>query len=124
MDIHQISTLSPQLGYLSWGKLHAVHYLNIYLHFDAKINFTKPKKNPTHDPTPKVVQTKISMKAKSPPPVKGVVIKEPSPNFGRPTQDEVSNKGKKKAVEPPPKVKPTSKQAPSSSKTTQLGSSS
>ncbi|KAL2488275.1 hypothetical protein Fot_41567 [Forsythia ovata] len=48
--------------------------------FTAKINFTKPKKNHTPTSTPKVVQTKISLKAKSPLPVKGVVIKEPSPN--------------------------------------------
>ncbi|KAL2557364.1 Uncharacterized protein Fot_02103 [Forsythia ovata] len=34
------------------------------------INFTKSKKNPTSAPTPKVVQTKISLKAKSPPSAK------------------------------------------------------
>ncbi|KAL2514548.1 Uncharacterized protein Fot_28519 [Forsythia ovata] len=88
-----------------------------------KINFTKPKKNLTYVSTPKVVQTKISLKAKSPPPTNGVVNKEPSPNSVRPTQNEVSGKGKEKVMEPPPKVKPTSKQAHSSSKTAQLGSS-
>ncbi|KAL2558797.1 Uncharacterized protein Fot_03536 [Forsythia ovata] len=61
--------------------------------FAAKINFTKPKKNPTSAPTPKMVQTKISLKAKSPPPAKGVVIKEPSPNSERPAQEKVSGKG-------------------------------
>ncbi|KAL2457819.1 Protein arabidillo 1 [Forsythia ovata] len=54
----------------------------------------------------------------------GVVINEPSPNSRRPTGDEVSSKAKEKAMEPPPKVKPTSKQVHSSSKTTQLGFSS
>ncbi|KAL2557398.1 hypothetical protein Fot_02137 [Forsythia ovata] len=51
-------------------------------------------------------------------------VKEPSPNSGRPTQDEVPNKGKEKVVEPPPKVKQTSEQVHSSSKGVQLGSSS
>ncbi|KAL2520341.1 hypothetical protein Fot_24264 [Forsythia ovata] len=84
----------------------------------------EPKKNPTPALIPKMVQTKISLTVNSPPPAKGVVIKEPSPNSGRPTGDKVSGKGKEKTVEPPPKVKPTLKQAPSFSKTTQLGSSS
>ncbi|KAL2545338.1 hypothetical protein Fot_14571 [Forsythia ovata] len=92
--------------------------------FYTKINFTKPKKNPTPASTPKVVQTKISLKTKSPSLVKEVVIKEPSPNFVRPTQVEVSGKDKEKAVEPPPKVKSTSKLVPSVSKIAQLGSSS
>ncbi|KAL2552597.1 Uncharacterized protein Fot_06216 [Forsythia ovata] len=52
-----------------------------------------PKKNPTFDATPKVIQTKMSLKAKNPQPAKGVVIKEPSPNSGRPTVEEVVGKG-------------------------------
>ncbi|KAL2531953.1 hypothetical protein Adt_05304 [Abeliophyllum distichum] len=47
---------------------------------------------------------------------RGVVIKEPSPNSVRPSLDEVLGKDKEKVVEPSPKVKPTLKQAPSSSK--------
>ncbi|KAL2528664.1 hypothetical protein Fot_21265 [Forsythia ovata] len=77
---------------------------------------TKPKKNPTPASTPKVVQNKITLKINSRPSAKGVVIKEPSPNSTRPTIDEVADKGKEKVVEPPPKVKPISKQAHSSSK--------
>ncbi|KAL2529357.1 Uncharacterized protein Fot_21958 [Forsythia ovata] len=61
-----------------------------------KINFTKSKKNSTPALTSKEVQNKVSLKVKSPPPVKGV----PSPNSAKPTQDEVSGKGKEKAVEP------------------------
>ncbi|KAL2489182.1 Uncharacterized protein Fot_42474 [Forsythia ovata] len=87
------------------------------------INFTKSRKNPTPSPTPKGRQTKISLKAKSPPPVMGVVIKDPSPDSVKPTQDEVSSKGKENAVEPPPNVKSTSKLALFSSKVAQLGSS-
>ncbi|KAL2464940.1 hypothetical protein Adt_40791 [Abeliophyllum distichum] len=87
-----------------------------------KINFTKPKKNSTSAPTPKVVQTKINLKAKGSPPAKKVVIKEPSPNSRRSTTNEVVGKGKEEVVEPPPKVKPISNQAPSSSKATQLRS--
>ncbi|KAL2544733.1 hypothetical protein Fot_13966 [Forsythia ovata] len=90
----------------------------------ARINFSKPKKNRTSDPTPKVVQTKISLKAKIPPSANGVLTKEPSPNFGWPTTEEVVGKGKEKVVKPSPKVKPSSSHSPSSSKTTQLGSSS
>ncbi|KAL2515105.1 hypothetical protein Fot_29076 [Forsythia ovata] len=74
----------------------------------VKINFTKPKKNPTPALTHKVMQNKISLKAKSPPPTNGVVIKEPSHNSGRPTTDEVLGKDKEKIVEPPPKAKLTS----------------
>ncbi|KAL2483184.1 hypothetical protein Fot_44628 [Forsythia ovata] len=70
-----------------------------------------------------MVQTKISLKAKSTAPIKGVVIKEHSPNSGRPIVDEVASNDKEKAVEPLPKVKPTLNQALSSSKTTKLGTS-
>ncbi|KAL2488941.1 hypothetical protein Fot_42233 [Forsythia ovata] len=93
---------------------------------NEEINFTKHKKNPASTPMLKVVQTKISLKAKSPPPANGMVIREPSPNFGRPTTLEVvgAGAGNEKVVEPPSKVKPTSNQAFSSYKTTQLGSAS
>ncbi|KAL2526428.1 hypothetical protein Adt_11482 [Abeliophyllum distichum] len=64
--------------------------------FAAKINFTKMKKNPVPAPAHKTVQTKISLKVKSPPLAKEVVIKEPSPNSVRPTQDEVLGKDKEK----------------------------
>ncbi|KAL2505869.1 Uncharacterized protein Adt_21490 [Abeliophyllum distichum] len=79
---------------------------------------------PSPAPTLKVVQTKISLKAKSLLPAKGVVIREPSPNPGRPTAIEMEGKGKEKFVEPPPKVKPTSSQLLSFSETTKPGSSS
>ncbi|KAL2489270.1 Uncharacterized protein Fot_42562 [Forsythia ovata] len=95
---------------------------NLVSKLETKINFTKPKKNHAPVSTPKVVQTKITLKAKSPPPIKGVVINEPSPNSVRLTTDEVAGKGEEKVAEPPPKVKPTSEQAHFSSKAAQLGS--
>ncbi|KAL2471278.1 hypothetical protein Adt_39414 [Abeliophyllum distichum] len=87
-----------------------------------QINLTKSKKNYVPTLTPKVVQTKITLKANSPPPAKGVLIQEPSPNPARSTTDKVVEKGKGKVVEPPPKVKSTSTQVPSSSKAAPPGS--
>ncbi|KAL2527993.1 Small ubiquitin-related modifier [Forsythia ovata] len=73
------------------GRLHALDEIK------TKINFTKPKKNLAPAPIPKVVHTKISLKGKSPAPVKGVVIREPSPNSGRPIGEQVLGKGKRRS---------------------------
>ncbi|KAL2553237.1 UDP-glucose/GDP-mannose dehydrogenase [Forsythia ovata] len=85
----------------------------------SKTNFARAKKNPiaTSEASPRVIQMKHSQKAKSPPPAKGIVIKEPSPNTGRPTIEEVVGKGRGKAEKPPQKAKHTSIFHPSSSRT-------
>ncbi|KAL2505578.1 Uncharacterized protein Adt_21199 [Abeliophyllum distichum] len=82
-----------------------------------KINFSRSKKNPTFEHSPKVVQMKLLLKAKSLSLANGVVIREPSPNAGRPAVKEVASKGKEKAEEPSQKAKHSSNSLPSSSKT-------
>ncbi|KAL2499666.1 hypothetical protein Adt_25216 [Abeliophyllum distichum] len=68
------------------------------------IKFTKSKKSSAPVLTPKAVQTKITLKAKSPPLAKRVVIQEPSPIFVRLTTNKFVGKGKDKVVEPLPKI--------------------
>ncbi|KAL2508463.1 hypothetical protein Fot_32112 [Forsythia ovata] len=90
-----------------------------------KINFSRAKKNPstTSEASPKVVETKLLLKSKSPSPAEGVVIRELLPNTGRPATEEIVGKRKGKVDEPPQKVKHTFVLNPLSSRTNQLGSS-
>ncbi|KAL2520746.1 Uncharacterized protein Fot_24669 [Forsythia ovata] len=61
------------------------------------INFNKSKKNPSSGVKvlQKTVQTKLLVKTKTPPPTKGVVIKEPTSQLERATSSQL--KGKEKA---------------------------
>ncbi|KAL2512911.1 hypothetical protein Adt_18511 [Abeliophyllum distichum] len=65
-----------------------------------RINFSQPKKNLASRSSPKVVQMKLPIKAKSPPLAKGVVIGEPSPNATKSITEAVKEKGKEKLCNP------------------------
>ncbi|KAL2521157.1 hypothetical protein Fot_25080 [Forsythia ovata] len=82
------------------------YYFFTYCYKRYKIDFSQPKKNPTSDQTPKVVQTKLLLKVKSQPVglLSGSLLLLP-----------VVSMGKRIAYEPPQKAKPSSSPNHSSS---------